>query len=58
MDRALIDGSAAAAGRRSEESVMSRLSFAYANARFRALVGLVILASIALVTEAGHRWIP
>jgi hypothetical protein len=56
MDRALIDGSAATAGRRSEVSVMTRPSFAHANVRVRALVSLVVLASIALVTEAGHRW--
>jgi hypothetical protein len=37
---------------------MSRFSFAHANTRIRALVGLVVLASIALVTEAGHRWTP
>jgi hypothetical protein len=56
MDRALIDGSAATAGRRSEESVMTRPSFAHANVRVRALGSLIVLASIALVTEAGHRW--
>jgi hypothetical protein len=56
MDRALIDGSAATAGRRSEETTVSRLSFAHPNARIRALVGLVLLASLALVTEAGKRW--
>jgi hypothetical protein len=56
MDRALIDGSAATAGRRLEESVMTRPSFAHTNVRVRALVSLIVLASIALVTEAGHRW--
>ena len=56
MDRALIDGSAAAADRRSEERTMSRLTLAYAQPRIRALISLAILMAIALVTEAGHRW--
>jgi len=36
---------------------MSRLSFAHANARARAVLSLALLASIALVMEAGHRWL-
>jgi hypothetical protein len=35
---------------------MTRHSFTHANVRVRALVSLVVLVSIALVTEAGHRW--
>lgn len=35
---------------------MSRLAFAHAQPRVRALISLAILMSIALVTEAGHRW--
>jgi hypothetical protein len=35
---------------------MSRLLFANTSARVRAIVSLSLLASIALVTEAGHRW--
>jgi hypothetical protein len=34
---------------------MSRLSFA--RAQVRAALSLVFLASIALATEAGHRWL-
>jgi hypothetical protein len=34
---------------------MSHLSFG--RARVRAVVSLALLASIALVTEAGHRWL-
>jgi hypothetical protein len=56
MDRALIDGSAAAADRRSEERTMSRRTFAPVQPRVRALISLAILMSIALVTDAGHRW--
>jgi hypothetical protein len=58
MDRALIDGSAASAGRRSEEHSMSRLAVARAGRRARALVGFAILTAIALATEAGKRWTP
>jgi hypothetical protein len=36
---------------------MSRLSFASKSARVRAVVSLALLASIAVVTEAGHRWL-
>jgi len=35
---------------------MTRHSFTHANVRVGALVSLVVLVSIALVTEAGHRW--
>ena len=35
---------------------MSRLTFAHAQPRIRALISLAILMAIALVTEAGHRW--
>jgi|GraSoiStandDraft_40_1057318.scaffolds.fasta_scaffold13927_3 hypothetical protein len=35
---------------------MSRLTSARAQDRIRALISLAILMSIALATEAGHRW--